>query len=290
MALRWSDLREGYEFETDALCGGVSPWGNYHGLSGLMHRGELLNIVRPSTSFLNAEYYLMPGSRRQMIPRGLSCRKRTTHELRGRWAIVRFPPESEYGVGMELAYAPEGDAVDMAVLLTPSKAVPGFELFFASYVCEALKETWIPLRRADGAEDWFRLDNRRRVDEVFAVVRDEVELARLDDGRYGEPVSANPQWRVERHRFARPILVARNPASGFTLIFLLDAVGTTLLAGQYHGWDTAHDWAFGADLSPGEPVLFRARLIYRPMTSDEMFGLISSAWAKFVGDGACHEL
>ena len=44
---------------------------------------------------------------------------------------------------------------------------------------------------------------------------------------------------------------------------------TKYLAGQYHGWDTAHGWSFGADLAAGRPLTARARLICRRFDTAE---------------------
>jgi hypothetical protein len=58
---------------------------------------------------------------------------------------------------------------------------------------------------------------------------------------------------------------------------------TTFLAGQYHGWDTAHDWSFGGDLQQGKPMNARARMIYKQFTgTEEMFQEIHSRWEGFL--------
>ena len=112
-------------------------------------------------------------------------------------------------------------------------------------MAEAFSETWVPLTSHDGTDHWKKLDNRRVHNEVFGVVRDAAARKRVEDGRSTLPRAG---LKLEARPFGKPILVARSPSSGFALVFLCDPTATTLLGGQYHTWDTAHDWCFGFDL------------------------------------------
>ena len=250
---------------------------------GLVHRDLKLDTVRPRKAFLNAEYYLRPGSGAHLLPRRISSARQTTHEVRDDRVLVHFPPEPQYALAMDLSYRPHGDAVDMQMKLSPTKDVPKFEIFFASYVAEAFSETWVPLKDEDGSQRWTQLDNRKLINNTFGVVRDDSEYGLLDDGRWGKTLAEKFHKTVETRAFHEPILVARDPGTGLTLVFLCDPEKTSYLGGQYHGWDTAHDWCFGSDLVAGRPVIASARMIYRRLADREsMFREISREWSSFV--------
>jgi hypothetical protein len=57
---------------------------------------------------------------------------------------VHFPPEAEYGFQMDLEYRPHADTVDMQMIITPTKDILGFEIFFASYVYGARVFYYLP--------------------------------------------------------------------------------------------------------------------------------------------------
>jgi hypothetical protein len=277
MTIIWSDVTESYHIDTGEMFGTISPFGWYHGLSGLVHQSDRMNLVKPSASFLNAEYYIRPGAGRKMLPRAISGERKTTHELCGDTVVLRFPPEPEYALGLSLAYSVRGDTVDMSMTINPTMDVADFEIFFASYVCEALGETWVPLRGEDGSREWAKLQNRSEMNAIFGIMRDTSLLGLLPAEYPDMPV--NEQDRP----FSEPILAARNPISGLALVFLCDPHVTKCLAGQYHGWDTAHDWSYGADLKAGTEVEAQTRLICRTFGSaEEMWESVIRLWGEFV--------
>lgn len=247
MRIRWSQTAELYEFDTGDLFGTINPFGHYHGVNGLMHRANPINLVKAGKSFLNAEYYTRSGEKQSMMPRQLSRERRTTHEMIDNAVAIHFPPEDEFGLDLTLRYTFSEQAVDMQATLTPREDMPGFDLFFASYICEALRQTWVPLRD-DG---WTLLDNRNTHNGIFAVMRATSLLGCV------EATYPDADVTEQQQPFAKPILVARDPASGLTLAFICDA-NVPYIAGQCHGWDTAHDWAFAFDLKAGQSASARA--------------------------------
>ena len=280
VTLGWSQETQCYEFDTGTLFGCIDPHTWYHGVVGLVHRQHPLDVVRPRKALLNAEYYMRTATRGKMFPRQLSVGKQTRHELRQGRVLVHFPPEPAYQFGMELEYEPHGDRVDMRMTISPTRDVPGFEIFFASYVAKQLGETWVPLAVENGSQHWKKLDNRRKLNDVYQVVRDDAERERLTDGRWG--TGSTIVTRIESEPFSKPILVARDAATGLALVFLCDPQVTTLLAGQYHGWDTAHDWCFGKDLVAGQSMRAEVRMIYRRFDDlPSMFAVIEREWTAF---------
>lgn len=276
MTIRWNGAYQCYEFDTGTLLGEIEPFTNYHGVCGLMHRDLPLGLVKPRTAFLNAEYYLRPGSGLGMLPRAISRERKTTHELINDRVIVHFPPEPEFGFHLDLSYFPHDDMIDMHMTITPTKDIDEFEIFFASYVCEALDETWVPLRNPDGTREWARLNNRTKLNEIFGIMRDP-DTRHLLTERYEKHAV-----QVEDRVFAEPILVDRCAANGLALIFLCDPEMTKYLAGQYHGWDTAHDWGFGTDLRAGQEFRASARMVCRFLKDEQrMFDEILELWDEF---------
>ena len=276
MQILWNQATESYEFDTKKIFGTISPFGHYHGLSGLVHSRHPTNLVRPEKSFLNAEYYIRPGSDRTMLPREISGERRTTHELRDDSVIVHFPPDEGYKLSIDLCYSIHDDAVDMDMTVNPGMDVPGFEIFFASYVCEALQETWVPLSSQDGSREWTKLCNRGKLNSIFGVMRNASLLGHLSSEYPDSDVD------VQERPFSEPILVARDPTHGLALVFLCDPHVTKYLAGQHHGWDTAHDWSFGTDLTAGQEVSARTRLICRQFQDvRHMHKEIAQLWREF---------
>jgi len=274
--IKWKDLIDSYDFDTGSLLGTINPYSNYHGLSGLMHRDHLVNLVRPAKSFLNAEYYIRSGANRKMLPRQISAQRNTTHESNDNSVAVHFPTEPEYALGLDLIYTMHDDTVDMQVTVKPSMDVPAFELFFASYVCEALDETWAMLASPDGSRELKKLPNRSELNVIHGVMRSTTLLDLLPTSYPQLPV------QVEQQPFAEPILVARDSKSGLALVFLCDDEATKYLTTQYHRWDTAHDWSFTWDLTAGTDGEACARLICRTFREvDQMQETIEELWSDF---------
>lgn len=241
-----------------------------------MHQSQKANFVRTKKSFLNAEYYISPGSEKKMIPRDISQNRETTHELKDGKVWIHFPPEEEYNLQLDLAYHPHGDMVDMEMIISPMKDIQGFQIFFASYISESFDQTWVVLKNSNGSHDWTKLQNRENVNDVFGVMRDQ-EMFGLLENEYSKLTV-----KEEKQVFDKPILVARDSKSGLALIFLCDPNLTQYLAGQYHGWDTAHDWAFGSDLNKGIKMQTKTRMICRPFKDiDEMQHDTMELWSEF---------
>ncbi len=278
----WNGLTDSYEFDTGEITGCIEPHSNYHGIAGLVHRSDKVNLVRPKKAFLNAEYYLQANSGPQMLPRDISRTKKTTHQQTDDAVEIHFPAEPEYGFALDLVYKAHGDMIDMAMTISPTKDIASFEIFFASYVCEAMDETWIPLKDAGSNEKWVKLDNRKVINNAFGVVKDDSRMEILNDGRWGAGTE-RPHFSIEETPFSKPIVVARNSKTGLSLIFLCDKEATTYIAGQFHGWDTAHDWAFGADLRKGQAMRANARMVCRPLVNvDKMQTDIDDLWTDFI--------
>ena len=280
MTTEWNKWSDCYKFDTGAMFGMLEPYSYYHGVCGLIHRDQQVNLVMSKSAFLNAEYYIKPGARRKIAAREVSHEQQTTHELIDDTAIVHFPPDSDYGFSMDLAYCPHDDMVDMQMTITPTRDLPQCEILFASYVCQAFDETWALLKNSDGAREWVKLDNRGVLNKIFGVVRSEGTSDSLAK-EFGCD-QTEEQICVEDRPFAKPILVARNSVDGFALLFLSDPRMTRYLTGQYHIWNTAHDWSYGADLQQDHQNIAHTRLICRQFKdANSMCDAAEQLWAEF---------
>ena len=97
---------------------------------------------------------------------------------------------------------------------------------------------------------------------------------------HGSSPETEPRW------FDKPALVARNSRSGYGLVFLVDPNRTYYLCTQYHGWDTAHDWAWDVGAAAGEPVTLNARLVYCRLDEAGMAAGLDALWERFLSDCA----
>ena len=297
MTITWSNLQRCYVFDTGILTGGIEPFSHYHGLCGLMHTDLKLNIVQTKKSLLNAEYFVSPATgskdqkRPRAIPREASHARETVHSCDSMSVVISFSPEPEYETSMKLTYTPFGNSVDLAVELLPQRDVPGFEVFFASYICEDFDETWVCFKdcrnvNPGGAPAWKRLDNREVLNSVFRIPRDRTSALLIEDGRWGKNLPLLPKVNTGETFFYRPAIVARSSQTGFALLFMMSPKSTSTLAGQYHGWDTAHDWSFGFDLVKGRPEHAQARLTYTKIEDSAEIGLVCEDLLQhFVDDG-----
>ena len=78
------------------------------------------------------------------------------------------------------------------------------------------------------------------------------------------------------------MMIARNSVDGFALLFLCDPRLTRYLTGQYHIWNTAHDWTYGGDLRKGVKTTAHTRLICRQFKSaSAMCDAADELWRDF---------
>jgi len=91
----------------------------------------------------------------------------------------------------------------------------------------------------------------------------------------------------------RPIMLAHSALTGAAIVFLGDPRQTTLVGGQYHERDTAHDFGFfGTDLAPGQTIEARVRTLLLPgkvswgtvdpIESGELLETVDREWEEWV--------
>ena len=221
-------------------------------------------LVPLRSVWLWPEYYLRKG----FTDRGSIPSAPVVFERRDDQIVYHYPTDPEVGIAMDVAFGVDGHTIDARYTVTAEKHYTDFELFMASYVDAALGETWVPARGIAANGGWVQVDNRRHVWGCWMVLANPASARRLFDGRWDFIRDAE----LEHHAIAgylldRPIMVARSAVTGAAAVFLGDPRETTLVGGQYHERDTAHDFGlFGKDLQPGQSLEARVRVVLVPGT------------------------
>lgn len=213
----------------------------------------LINETPPNSLFL-PEWLLRPkGPRDGVLWRQafFVMPERIPHGVR-----VRFPDEAlaQEGLRCTFDYRAIGDMLLLDGYIEATRRQTDLEIFFASYISNHLNATYAPARH-NSEITWKLIPNRVEYwkSAYFICSTPETQHWRRD-GRMSD-ASDLGDWSLVYDAdwpFAAPILVALEESSGLAAIQFVDD-HCTVLAGQYHPHDTAHDFAWGWHaLSPGK--------------------------------------
>ncbi|MBI4531053.1 MAG: hypothetical protein HY709_05975 [Candidatus Latescibacteria bacterium] len=276
-----------YVFETESLSGEIRPDLPKPGVVRCRHKPSGFEVLPevPLHALLMPEWLLRPGSGRHGIF-WAPCKAKPEVFLEGESVVFHVIAEQtrEWNMDITFRYRPGPDWVDFICTILPGSAIDAFEFFFASYINEEMESTWVSAAFPDG-ESWQKLDNRNTEPwgPPYFVARDEKARAYLDDGRWNLPGKAagnglRPDWY-----YARPIVVATQESTGLAAVTLVEPGVCTLLGGQHHIVETAHDFTFGGDLHPEEALVGRARVVIREIGQfPEASRQIDTMWAEFI--------
>ncbi len=146
-----------------------------------------------------------------------------------------------------------------------------------------MESTWVSAATSEG-EVFKKIDCRNTVPwgSVFTVARDAKAKAYLTDGRWNLSPKESGKDLWQDYYFKRPILIAMKESTGMALVTMVDPKVCSLLAGQHHVVETAHDFGLNADLKPEQPFVGRARVVIRrigkfPGAKEK----IDSMWREF---------
>ncbi len=256
-----------YAFETDCLKGEIRADTRKPGVVQCRHKSSKFDVLPevPFQALLMPEWLLRPANAREGIF-WAPCNAKPEVFLSNDGVVFHVSAEQTQDWNMEIFfhYVPGPDWIDFRCEIVPGTAINDFEIFFASYINEEMESTWIPGALPDG-ESWQKLDNRKTEprDLPYFVARDERARGYLNDGRWNslwKQVGAGlrPQWC-----YTHPILVAIQESTGLAAVTLVEPEVCSLLGGQHHTLDTAHDFTFSGDLYPKKPLVGRARIVIR---------------------------
>jgi len=271
--------------ETSHLLCEIRPDVHKRGVVRCRHKPSGYEVVPdvPKHALLMPEWLLRPRTGRQGIfwaP--LKARPNVTVEEGGVVFRVSADQTKDWNMDLTFRYTAQRDWIDFECRIVPHAAITDFEIFLASYVIEDMESTWVSAAVPEG-EVFKKLDNRRIVGRPFAVTRDARAKAYLSDGRWKATGLETDKERQPDFYFKRPILVAMKESTGLAAVTMVDPNLCSLLAGQHHRVETAHDFTFSADLKPGKPLLGRARLVVRPIgTFPAARKHIDAMWNEFI--------
>jgi hypothetical protein len=219
----------------------------------------LVNKTRPN-SLLLPEWILRPGGPRD--PALWMGAFRVQPEPIPHGVRVRYPDKALARSGMRctLDYRVIDDMILLDGYVEATRPHTNVELFFASYVPNRLNATYAPARSGRGIV-WKLIPNRATPwKSVYFISSSGETRSWRRDGRFSDAKEMGDWSEVydADWPFAAPILVAIEEATGLAVVHFVDSY-CSILAGQHHPNDTAHDFAWGwRSLEAGQKFHTRA--------------------------------
>jgi hypothetical protein len=256
-----------YSFSTQRLSGEIRPNLPKPGVVRCRHKPTNFDVLPeiPQHALLMPEWLLKPGNGRK----GLfwaPLRARPTVSVDGGSILFHVDADQteDWNMDITFRYTPERDWIDFEYRIIPHKAIKDFELFIASYFTEEMESTWVSAATDDG-EQFRKIECRNTIPwgSVYTVARDAKAKANLQDGRWQLPPREAGEDLWQEYFFKRPILTAMRESTGLAAVTMVDPAVCSLLAGQHHIIETAHDFALATDLVPEQPFVGRARVVIR---------------------------
>ncbi|MBI4553900.1 MAG: hypothetical protein HY710_16655 [Candidatus Latescibacteria bacterium] len=276
-----------YRFETDYLIGEIRPDLPKAGVVLCRHKPSGFELLPepPLHALLMPEWLMRPGQRREGIFWN-PCWARPDVRVEGEGVVFHVPATQtrEWNIDVTFRYAPGPDWIDLSCTLVPGSAIDDFEFFFASYINEAMERTYVSAALPDG-ESWQWLDNRKTkpYGPPYFIVRDERARQYLEDGRWHLGGNAREKGLEPDWYYARPILLAMQESTGLAAVTLVEPQVCTLLGGQHHHVETAHDFTFSGHLRPQEPLVGRARVVIRKIGQfPQASAQLDTMWTEFI--------
>jgi hypothetical protein len=222
-------------------------------------RVPLVNKARPN-SLLLPEWILRPGGPRDAAL-WLGALK-VQPEIIPHGVRVRYPDQilARSGVRCTLDYRVIDDMILLDGYVEATRPHTNVELFFASYVPNRLNATYAPSPSGRGIV-WKLIPNRGTPwKSAYLVSSSDETRSWRRDGRIGDATELGDWSEVydADWPFAAPILVAIEEATGLAVVHFADSY-CSVLSGQHHPNDTAHDFAWGwRSLETGQKFHTRA--------------------------------
>jgi len=274
-------------FQTQQLRGAIRSVLPKPGVIQCRHKPSQYDVVPqvPLHALLMPEWLLKSGSGRHGIFWS-PLQAKPAVSVRGGSVVFDVPAEQtkDWNMDMTFRYTPERDWIDFECRIVPHVAIDDFEMFIASYVTEDMESTRVSAATKDG-EEFRKIDCRKTIPwgSVYTVARDAKAKTLLSDGRWANlspQESGKDLW--QDYFFKRPILIAMKESSGMAVVIMVDPQVCSLLGGQHHSVETAHDFALNADLKPEQPFVGRARLVIREIGQfPDAVKQIDAMWQEF---------
>ncbi len=263
----WMNLDQNtvYEFQLKTLSGFIRPRGHYHGLV-LFAKGQ--PITRPGACTLNLEHYCARGDGSgRFVPRD-KCQ--THYEVNSDRLSIHFEETEEWKVKSVVTYQLHADdCIDVTFDFTFSQPYEGFEAFIASYFYERR----IPFLRI--GEEW--LQPHIEPGQQLFFTRDDDGAGLVVDGRWEWLRNNNLFANDDGRKYTLPVIVAWNQETHRALIQMIELTKCPSISVNTFAY--AQDFSLiGEDVSVGEQISARARLLYREVTDLEAVAEWYAAW------------
>ncbi|MAG93456.1 MAG: hypothetical protein CMJ48_06880 [Planctomycetaceae bacterium] len=275
-----------YAFSTQHLSGEIRPNLPKPGVVRCRHKPTNFEVLPeiPQHALLMPEWLLKPGNgRKGLFWAPLRAVPRVSVEGGSVLFHVGADQTQDWNMDITFRYTPERDWIDFECTIIPHAAIKDFELFIASYITEAMESTWVSAATDDG-EQFRKVDCRNTIPwgSVYTIARDAKAKTNLQDGRWQLPPKEAGEDLWQEYYFKRPILTAMQESTGLAAVTMVDPAVCSLLAGQHHVTETAHDFSLAGDLVPKQPFVGRARIVIRKIGRfPEAKKQIDAMWAAF---------
>jgi len=259
-----------YRFDTGSIRGKLRLDGRSQGISSLVHAQSELEVAHGGDyPGLLSHYRVFSTDTRY----GDAARDWPTEpKLRGDGTVeVRWPPAAEHPLEITAVYRlAADDAIDLATTVKPQRAMPGFEVFLASYFAADFRALVYvrPNAFTPGEPELLAADVSPLVDGSYLIFpRDRESLRLVFDRRWEQP--PNPvQWSVSR-LLAAPLGVRRHEKTGLMALVMSPPEDCFAVATPCNktppdgvaGHRSLYLSLFGRDLAAGQSATAHARLV-----------------------------
>lgn len=252
-----------YGFQLELLSGCIHPRGNDHGLLLLANGAP---ITRPGMYAINLEHYLSHGDKSgHLVPSDESH-----YEVDRDCLSMDFEEREPWSVHTTLTYYLQAeDCIDMTFDFSFSRNYEGFEAFVTSY----FDEQHLPFLNV--GQEWIQPHIQPK--EQLFFTRDDEASVHMLDGRWdwlqGHGHTADDDGR----KYTLPVIVTWNEETEFALIQMIELTRCPAISIN----TIAHGQAFsliGENVSAGERITARARLLYREVADFDIVTEWYEAW------------
>jgi len=269
--------KDTYVLDTGVLRGHLRLGGKNQGISALVDKESGLPIAADLGGGLLGYYRIFSTDTRY----GDAARDwPTVAKLLPDGAVeVRWPATQEHPLELTAVYRiAAADTIDVETIVRPQRAMPGFEVFLASYFRPGFRAAVYvkPNSFARGKPEFLAADVNPLVDGSYLMFpRDRAAVQMIFDRRWERP--PHPvQWSVTRW-LAAPIAIRRHEPSGLTAVIMAPPDDCFAIAAPYNKTPpdgvSAHNSLylslFGRDLAAGQTARAHTRMVVAGKLTDQ---------------------
>jgi hypothetical protein len=249
-----------YEFVTPDISGFIRPSGHFHGLV-IAHDAQRREVTDPGRCFMNLEHYESKGRQGLFVPRD-QCQH--TCQVGEDWLAIQFSQAQDWKVTSRILYQfISQDTIDITFEFVFGDHFINFEAFIASYMIKSILPPWIKING-----NWTRPEIHSDIKEQLFIARGKKVIEVIDDQRWQILIDSGLDYRILNEFYDIPVMVTLRSQdfSEPAIIQMIDPQQCFALSPNRFA--PAHDFSIiGYDVSAGETVRVKSRLIYRKIDS-----------------------